>query len=115
MNVKYVTPRAVTEKGKDTITPDDLISFQWQIACGMVRFFRAKVSFHLRMYFNHNLFTIYSTIRDYQCTSFCFSVVAVFFLSLLKKVLLEILQNAQRTPVPESLFIKVVGLILQVY
>ena len=77
LNVKYVTPRAVTEKGKDTITPDDLISFQWQIACGMVRFFQAKVSFHLRMYFNHNFFTIYSTIRDDQCTSFCFSVVAV--------------------------------------
>ena len=39
----------------------------------------------------------------------------IFFLSLLNKVLLEILQNVQRTPVPESLFIKVVGLILQLY
>ena len=49
LNVKYVVPNAVTEKGKDTITPDDLISFQWQIACGMVSFLRAKVSLRIRM------------------------------------------------------------------
>ena len=65
LNVKYVTPRAVTEKGKDTITPDDLISFQWQIACGMVRFLQAKGSLRIRMYFQFFL-----QLGNAHCISF---------------------------------------------
>ena len=64
----------------EDLTADDLMSFQWQVACGMVRF--QVFSFNL---LSRNISLFLNMIFICVCLSYCFCLVFLvcFFLSLL--------------------------------
>ena len=63
----------------EDLTADDLMSFQWQVACGMVRF--QIFSFNL---LSRNISLFLNKIFICVCLSYCFCLVFLvcFFLSL---------------------------------